>query len=115
MKQDRMKNNKGSKTVKDNGRAVTYTEIARAQISKTKAFVLSEFSKGGYTLAQQMSVMDETTGKPMTVYLKGALRIVNINTLEKVRDMLTVAIERYKEDHDSVDWDEREAAAENNC
>lgn len=90
-----------------------YKEVARAQISKTKAFVLSECSKGGYTLAQQMSVMDESTGKPMNVFLKGATHIANLSALEKIRDMFTVAVERGKEDHDSVDWDAREAAAEN--
>lgn len=108
-----MKTNKESKMARDNSRTVTYTEIARTQISKTKAFVLSECSKGGYTLAQQMSVMDETTGKPMTVYLKGAMHITNLNALEKVRDMFTVAVERGKENHESIDWDKREAAAEN--
>lgn len=97
----------------DNGKVV-YTEIARAQISKSKAFVLSECSKGGYTLAQQMSVMDESTGKPMNVFLKGAMHISNVNALEKIRDMFTVAVEKNKEDYDSIDWDEREVAVESN-
>lgn len=95
--------------VKENVK-MTYKEVSRAQISKTKMFVLSECSKGGYTLAQQMSVMDEMTGKPMTVFLKGAIHIANAAALERIRDMFTVALERYKEDHDSIDWDEREKA-----
>lgn len=104
-----------NKMAKDNAKPA-YKEVSRAQISKTKVFVLSECSKGGYTLAQQMSVIDENTGKPMSVFLKGAVHIANAAALEKIRDMFTVALERYKEDHDSVDWDEREAeaAAENN-
>ena len=90
----------------------SYKEISRAQISKTKAFVLSECSKGGYTFAQQMSIMDESTAKPVSVFLKGAVHISNVSVLEKVRDMFTVALEKAKEDNESIDWDEREAAAE---
>lgn len=100
-----------TKMAKDNAK-MTYKEVSRAQISKTKMFVLSECSKGGYTLAQQMSVMDETTGRPTTVFLKGAIHIANAGALEKIRDMFTVALEKYKEDHDSIDWDEREKASQ---
>lgn len=85
-----------------------YKEISRAQATKSRSFVLSECSKGGYTLAQQMSIIDESTGKPVTIYLKGAVHIANVQVLEKVRDMFTVAIERHKEEYDSVDWEEKE-------
>ena len=95
---------------RDNARP-TYREVSRAQISKSKAFVLSECSKGGYTLAQQMSVIDETTGRPVTVFLKGAIHISNINTLEKISNMFQQALQRWREDREAIDWDIREKDA----
>lgn len=95
---------------RDNARP-TYKEVSRAQISKSKAFVLSECSKGGYTLAQQMSVIDETTGRPVTVFLKGAIHISNIGTLEKISNMFQQALQRWKEDREAIDWDMREKDA----
>lgn len=95
---------------RDNARP-TYKEVSRAQISKSKAFVLSECSKGGYTLAQQMSVIDETTGRPVTVFLKGAIHISNISTLEKISNMFQQALQRWREDREAIDWDMREKDA----
>lgn len=95
---------------RDNTRPV-YKEVSRAQISKSKAFVLSECSKGGYTLAQQMSVIDETTGRPVTVFLKGAIHISNISTLEKISNMFQQALQRWREDREAIDWDIREKDA----
>lgn len=67
-----------------------YTKLSSAQIEESKNLVISEYSKGGYTLAQQITTTDN--GKKLNVYLKGAFRIKDISGLYNLRDALNVAI-----------------------
>lgn len=67
-----------------------YTKLSSAQIEESKNLVISEYSKGGYTLAQQITTIDN--GKKLNVYLKGAFRIKDVSGLYNLRDALNVAI-----------------------
>lgn len=67
-----------------------YTKLSSAQIEENKNLVISQYSKGGYTLAQQITTKDN--GKKLNVYLKGAIRIKDESGLYNLRDALNVAI-----------------------
>lgn len=75
-----------------------YTEIARAGISDAKNVVISNCSKGGYTIAQQMVVKD---GKSeVGIFMKGAIHIADLEALKRVRDALNVTLDK------ESNWDE---------
>lgn len=69
-----------------------YDELARAQIQPKRDIVVSAFSKGGFTLAQQLEI--EENGHRMNVSLKGAFHIEDLDGLYNLRDALNVAIQR---------------------
>lgn len=69
---------------------ITYDEIARGRISKSKNLVISKCSKGGYTLAQQVEADDD--GNKISIFLKGAFRIEDEAGLVNLRDALNVAL-----------------------
>lgn len=69
-----------------------YDELARAQIQPKRNLVVSSFSKGGFTIAQQLEV--EENGHKMNVSLKGAFHIEDLDGLYNLRDALNVAIQR---------------------
>jgi len=67
-----------------------FREIASAKIQDKRELVLSERSKGGYTLGQRVLVEE---GKKITsVYLKNAIHIDTIDGIENLRDALNVAL-----------------------
>lgn len=67
-----------------------YIKLSSAKIQEEKNLVISECSKGGYTLAQQMVVKDGT--KKINIYLKGAIHINDVEGLHNLRDALNIAI-----------------------
>lgn len=69
-----------------------YEELARAQVQENRSLVISNFSKGGYTIAQQLKVQENN--HTLNVSLKGALHIDDINGLYNLRDALNVAIDK---------------------
>lgn len=82
---------------------IEYTEIARAQTSQTRDVVISECSKGGFTIAQQV-VVDEG-GYNTQMFLKGAFHVADIHGLYNIRDAINVAIQEIENQQDE-DWDE---------
>lgn len=74
--------------MKDN---ITYTKIASAQISSTRTLVISKCSKGGYTIAQQFQA--EEDGKPVSIYMKGAFHVNDINGLVDIRDAINMVLD----------------------
>ena len=70
---------------------VKYNELSSAQINDTKSIVISEYSKGGFTLAQKICAEDGNKKIPM--YLKNPIQIDDINGLQNLRDALNVALE----------------------
>lgn len=69
---------------------ITYEEIARGRISKSKSLVISKCSKGGYTLAQQVEADDN--GNKILIFLKGAFKIEDESGLVNLRDALNVVL-----------------------
>lgn len=72
-----------------------YNELARAQVQETRSLVISSFSKGGYTIAQQLKVQEDN--HTMNVSLKGAFHIDSVDGLYNLRDALNVAIKKIEE------------------
>lgn len=70
---------------------VKYTEIAKAEVAECRNVVISNCSKGGFTIAQQL-VARERPGKDTAVYLKGAFHIDDLKGLYNLRDAINVAI-----------------------
>ena len=71
---------------------IKYDELSKAQVQSNRRLVISFCSKNGYTIAQQVDVKE---GKhTISVFLKGALHIDDIQGLYNLRDALNVAIEK---------------------
>lgn len=75
-----------------------YTELSNAEITENRNVVISECSKGGFTVAQQLKA-DGTK-----VFMKGALHIDNLEGLYSLRDALNVAIDMVAEKEDKEMW-----------
>lgn len=78
-----------------------YTELSNAEITENRNIVISECSKGGFTVAQQLKA-DGTK-----VFMKGALHIDNLEGLYNLRNALNVAVDKVAEKakvNDDFDW-----------
>ena len=73
-----------------------YVELARARVQENKDLVISSFSKGGYTIVQQVEFDED--GYKMRVPLKGAFHIKESEGLYNLRDALNVAIKIIEEE-----------------
>lgn len=72
-----------------------YSEIARAKISKSRNVVISNCSRGGFTIAQQIEVKE---GEIFTsVFMKGALHVDDVQGLVNIRDAINLAIKMAEE------------------
>lgn len=84
-----------------------YKEISKAQITESRNIVVSSYSRGGYTMAQQLVANED--GKKMAVFLQGAFHIDDIQGLYNLRDAINLAIktaENAGEENDvDEDWD----------
>lgn len=87
---------------------IRYNELSKARISDSRNVVISQCSKGGFTIAQQLEAKegDKTT----TVFMKGAIHIETLDGLYELRDAINLAIDSSDtlDDFDSEDsdWDE---------
>lgn len=81
---------------------ITYEEISRAKVMKNRNVVISQCSKGGYTVAQQVVVNED--GEETKLFMKGAIRVDDVDGLKALRDAFTVAI------NEAETWDEAEQA-----
>lgn len=68
-----------------------YAELSNAEITENRNIVISECSKGGFTVAQQLKA-DGTK-----VFMKGALHIDDLEGLYNLRNALNVAIDKVAE------------------
>ena len=82
---------------------VTYTELAKCRAAKNRNVVISGCSKGGYTIAQQLRVIEDD--KIISVFMKGAIVFENLEALKGLRDALNDAID-YESADEAEDWDE---------
>lgn len=83
-----------------------YSEICSAKVTDNRSIVISNCSRGGFTIAQRMEVTEDNHTN--RVYLKGAFHINDITGLYNLRDACNLAIshiEKNKAD-DEMAWDE---------
>lgn len=72
------------------GSKAEYKVISVAHIQDQRDLVVSECSKGGYTVAQRVSVVE---GKKTTyMYLKNAIHIKDLDGVRNLRDALNVVL-----------------------
>lgn len=69
---------------------VEYSEIARAKISNSRSMVVSNCSRGGFTIAQQLEIKEGETST--SVFLKGAFHVDDVQGLANIRDAINLAI-----------------------
>lgn len=86
-----------------------YERLSSARVTKSKNIVVSKCSKGGFTIAQQLVVNDDQN--EVSVFLKGAYHIRDVDALISLRDAIDEAIEKSVESNDEnveddYDWDE---------
>lgn len=73
-----------------------YTELARAEIRQGRNLVISQYSKGGFTVAQQIEIQEDK--HTINVFLKGStFHVANLDGLYNLRDALNVAISKIEE------------------
>lgn len=82
---------------------VNFEELCRAKVSKIRNIVISKTSNGAFYIAQQLNVLDEDTGKNINVFLRGALKLENIDAMYALRDSINLAIEKAEKENESVD------------
>jgi len=84
---------------------VLYNEIARAKITETREVVISDCSRGGYTMAQVMAVQEGEVVTP--IFMKGAFHIDSVENLYNLRDAISIAIKKIEDGEvtETTDWD----------
>ena len=83
---------------------VEYSEISRAKVTDSRNIVISNCSKGGFTIAQQLEAKEND--KTTSVFLKGAFHVDDIHGLQNIRDAVNLAIKITEENsNDETDWD----------
>ena len=83
---------------------VEYSEISRAKVTDSRNIVISNCSKGGFTIAQQLEAKEND--KTTSVFLKGAFHVDDIYGLYNIRDAVNLAIKITEENtNDETDWD----------
>jgi hypothetical protein len=69
----------------------TFTELSRARIKESRQLVISKLNDSeSFTIAQQVLINEDQ--RQMTMYLKGAIHIENIDGLYNLRDAVNEAI-----------------------
>lgn len=72
----------------------TYKELSTAQIQDHRMLVISEYHKGGFTIAQKV-VVDEN-GKKTGVFLKNTIHLDNLEALLALKDAVDIAVQKAK-------------------
>ena len=84
---------------------IEYHELSRAKVTDSRNIVISNCSKGGFTIAQQLEAKEN--GKTTSVFMKGAFHVEDIHGLYNFRDAINLAIKISEENfEDSDSWDE---------
>lgn len=84
---------------------IEYSELSRAKVTDSRNIVISECSKGGFTIAQQLEAQEND--KTTSVFMKGAFHVEDVHGLYNLRDALNLAIKRSEEKaEDDESWDE---------
>ena len=84
---------------------VEYHELSRAKVTDSRNVVISNCSKGGFTIAQQLEAKEND--KTTSVFMKGAFHVEDIHGLYNLRDAVNLAIKISEENSEDSDaWDE---------
>lgn len=83
------------------GKDIIYVELAKAKIQDRRNIAISECSKGGFTIAQQLEVNEGN--RTTSVFLKGAFHVRDVDGLINLRDALNVAIMEYYKSLEACD------------
>ena len=84
---------------------IEYHELSRAKVTDSRNIVISNCSKGGFTIAQQLEAKEND--KTTSVFMKGAFHVEDIHGLYNFRDAINLAIKISEENsEDSDTWDE---------
>ena len=84
---------------------IEYHELSRAKVTDSRNIVISNCSKGGFTIAQQLEAKEN--GKTTSVFMKGAFHVEDIHGLYNFRDAINLAIKISEENSEDSDaWDE---------
>lgn len=83
---------------------IEYNELSRAKVTDSRNIVISNCSKGGFTIAQQLEAKEND--KTTSVFMKGAFHVEDITGLYNLRDAINLAIKIVEKDQeDESDWD----------
>lgn len=74
---------------------IEYAEITRASVTESRNVVISDCSRGGFTIAQQ--VVAKEGDRETIVFMKGAFHVDDIHGLYNLRDSLNLAIQIIEE------------------
>lgn len=86
-------------------RKIEYRELSRAKVTDSRNIVISNCSKGGFTIAQQLEAKEND--KTTSVFMKGAFHVEDIHGLYNLRDAVNLAIKISEENSEDSDaWDE---------
>lgn len=84
---------------------IEYHELSRAKVTDSRNIVISNCSKGGFTIVQQLEVKEND--KTTSVFMKGAFHVEDIHGLYNLRDAVNLAIKISEENSEDLDaWDE---------
>lgn len=84
---------------------IKYHELSRAKVTDSRNIVISNCSKGGFTIAQQLEAKEND--KITSVFMKGAFHVEDIHGLYNLRDAVNLAIKISEENSEDSDaWDE---------
>lgn len=84
---------------------IEYNELSKAKVTDSRNIVVSNCSKGGFTIAQQLEAKEDD--KVTTVFMKGAFHVDDIHGLYNLRDAINLAIQiTEKSEEDESGWDE---------
>ena len=84
---------------------IEYHELSRAKVTDSRNIVISNCSKGGFTIAQQLEAKEND--KTTLIFMKGAFHVEDIHGLYNLRDAVNLAIKISEENSEDSDaWDE---------
>lgn len=85
---------------------IEYAELSRAKVTESRNIVISNCSKGGFTIAQQLEAKEND--KITSVFMKGAFHVEDVHGLYNLRDAINLAIKISEESKDTDDeWDDK--------
>ena len=84
---------------------IEYHELSRAKVTDSRNIVISNCSKGGFTIAQQLEAKEND--KTTSVFMKGAFHVEDIHGLYNLRNAVNLEIKISEENSEDSDaWDE---------